>query len=657
MSKKIKNYDPERTSADGTQFPNRAFEVEDVAIGTATLHFSETDVRGKDPAEIRRMVELTESAFRRSTHIAKELGEKLTDEKAIAVAHDFFRQVYHIAVMNCLHVYTARVEANTAEARAEGERLGRLERDLNGQWDLKFVETVAENLWDVWLASNGAKRTADFGRNLQSLLLRHLVAGAILTVEAEVPQEAVAETWDESVWRTLHDYDSRAIINDYYKVQTYSEAEDLLENELKPAEMSFEELRLWAGLSFLEASVAGSGSESAEPVKPYGLLNFPVDHAAFSFTQYLAGRIDTEEAVGNLVKVPVKATRGQQRELAVGEALPPELLGTVAAESVEPTLARIRADRNETKAKVFVGVLALASQRGVDSERFFVSLADLMLLVAGYKRSGKSKTKASYYWNKAAEIVRYLVLDLASTTVRIQVKLPQNKEALSVEEWLMHRPRAAARQGSIRTQFTSDVVSLINQNATTELADYLKSAALEGFFLGFPKGIMEAFGSRTGTGQPNAIEQVSSEALKLKGPAFWLAYDIAFLRRWARPEHATADNGKSLLETFAKHGYLEKSATTTGGHVSYKNALRFWFKDLDRLIDLNLLEAPGASIYKLQKGRWRDVTTKVKEWQHDRGVRITRVKLAELKVIYHLPQGRVKQLAKARTKRKNSSKF
>lgn len=650
MSKKIKNYDPERISADDTMSPNRAFEVEDADIGPATLKLSKSDISGKDATEIRRMVELTQSAFRRSGHIAKALEEKYTDEKAIAVAHDFFKHVYHIVVMNCLHVYIARTEEDTDEAQAEGERLAQLERDLNDQWDLTFVDEVAENLWEVWLTSNGPKSTAHFGRNHQSLLLRHLVAGAILTFEAEVSQEALAESWDESVWRTLHAYDAKANLDGYYKSHIYGEAKELLENVLKPTGMPFEELRLWAGISFVEGSVAGSRSEGTEAVKPYGLLNFSADHAAFSITQYLAGRVDAGGTVGNL-KLPVKATRGQQRELAVGEALPPELLSLVAAESVEPALARIRADRNETKAKLFVGVLALASQQGVDPERFFVSLADLMLLVTGYNRSGNNKTKPTYYWSKAAEIIRYLFLDLASTTVHIQVKLPHYKEALKVQEWLMHRPRPAVRQMPFDSPFTSYVISLVNQNATTELANYVKSVNLEGFFLGFPKGILDALGARTGKGQPNAIEQVSGEMLKLKGPAFWLAYDIVFLRRWARPEHATAAKGKSLLETLEKHGYLRKSVSRTGERVGYKDALRFWFKDIDTLIDLNMLEEPGVSIYKLETGHWHDVTTRVKDWLPNRGVRITRGDVTEINVIYHLPQGRIKELAKLRAKR------
>lgn len=655
MSKKIKNYDPERISADDTMSPNRAFEVEDADIGPATLNLSESDISGKDATEIRRMVELTQSAFRRSGHIAKALEEKYTDEKAIAVAHDFFKHVYHIVVMNCLHVYIARTEEDTDEAQAEGERLAQLERDLNGQWDLTFVDEVAENLWEVWLTSNGPKSTAHFGRNHQSLLLRHLVAGAILTFEAEVSQEALAESWDESVWRTLHTYDAKANLDDYYKSHIYSEAEELLENVLKPAGMPFEELRLWAGISFAEGSVAGSRSEGTEAVKPYGLLNFSADHAAFSITQYLAGRVDAGGTVGNL-KLPVKATRGQQRELAVGEALPPELLSLVAAESVEPALARIRADRNETKAKLFVGVLALASQRGVDPERFFVSLADLMLLVTGYNRSGNNKTKPTYYWSKAAEIIRYLFLDLASTTVHIQVKLPHYKEALKVQEWLMHRPRPAVRQMPFDSPFTSHVISLVNQNATTELANYVKSVNLEGFFLGFPKGILDALGARTGKGQPNAIEQVSREVLKLKGPAFWLAYDIVFLRRWARPEHATADRGKGLLEVLEKHGYLEQSTTRTGGRVSYKTALGSWFKDVSALVGINLLEDPGVSIHEFRKGRWYDVTQEVRRWLRAKGVRITQGNLTALKVIFYLPQERVKQLAGSRARRKSYRK-
>lgn len=642
-----------RYFADNAGFSGLIFDVEADSNGLSNLRLFKSIASEQDQAEIMKMVELTQSAFRRSEGIANALETERTEEEAITVANDFFKNVYHLVVMNCLHVYVARAGEDTDEARAEGRRLNQLERDLNGQWDLSFVDEAAKSLGEVLLKSNGPKSAADFGRKLESVLLRYLVTGAILTVEAEVPQEPSTESWDESVWRTLAAYDTKAIIDSAYKADIYREAEDLLENELKPAEMSFEELRLWAGISLVEGSVATSALREVRPVKPNGLLNLPVDHAAFSLMQYLAGRVDARDGVGNFMKVPVKAPRGQLRELAVAETLPPELARTIDPNTVEPVLARIREDRNETKAKLFVGVLALASRQDVNPEKFFVSLGDLMLLITGYKRSGKNKTNNKYYWAKAAEVVRYLILDLAFTTVRVEVKLPHYKEVLSVEEWLMHRPRPAAKQIFGYSQFTTDIISLVNQKTTTELADYVKSVGLEGFFLGFPGEVLNALGARTGKGRPNALEKVPHEVLCFKGSAFWLAYEIAFLRRWANPKHAAPGLGKGLLASLETHGYRDESAAATGGNVSYKLALRAWFADIETLIDLNMLEKPGASIFSLEKGDWSDVTGKIKNWLTNKGVRITRDDIALLRVSYHLPRERSEQLAKLRAEREN----
>lgn len=224
------------------------------------------------------------------------------------------------------------------------------------------------------------------------------------------------------------------------------------------------------------------------------------------------------------------------------------------------------------------------------------------------------------------------------------MKLRHYREPLVVEEYLMHRPRPVLDGSLPHTQFANRIISLTNLNAKDELTAYIKSAGLKGLFLGFPGRVLDALGARTGKGQPNALERVSQEVLQLKGPAFWLAYEIAFLRRWAYRKAVTAPDGKNLLEALEEHGYLEKSTSRTGGRVSHKAALGSWFRDVNTLVDINMLAAPGVSVFRLRKGDWQDVTQEVRGWLGTRGVRITRDKLAELNVIYHLPPKRRAEL-------------
>lgn len=385
-------------------------------------------------------------------------------------------------------------------------------------------------------------------------------------------------------------------------------------------------------------------------------IRLAADHTVHALTQYLGGKLSPLGIVGDFALIPTKATRGQKRELAVAEVIHPEILNVIDPETGNPMLERIRNERNEVKAKAFVGILALASQQDVDPEHFYVSIEDLMLLTTGYTRKGKNKTNSSYYWARAAEVVKYLLLDLACVNVRILVKLPHDKEPLMVEGWLMHRPEAAARQLPLYEGFMNRIVSLSNTNETEKLINYIKDADLNGFFLGFRRGILDALGARVGIGNSGALEKVSREVLKLKGPAFWLAYEIAFLRRWAKPKDAKPENGRSLLETLEKHGYCEEATNTTNGRIGYKKALDSWFVDLNDLIDINMLQDPGATIHECKRGRWYNVTKKVRGWREDRGMRVTKSDLERFTVLYHIPQERIEELAKPRAEKESRRK-
>jgi hypothetical protein len=66
------------------------------------------------------------------------------------------------------------------------------------------------------------------------------------------------------VWRESFDRHFReeidSGINYVYTAYVQYEARDISENDLKPAEMPFERLRLWAGITWLEGMIEGGGS-------------------------------------------------------------------------------------------------------------------------------------------------------------------------------------------------------------------------------------------------------------------------------------------------------------------------------------------------------------------------------------------------------------
>lgn len=650
---KLRNFDPAATYGEDGVISTQTWRPDfDNGLSREITYVPGDHDEAKSPNDIKDSVQRFAAALRQAEIWAQSLEHEFTDEEALNLAKKLYKDIYLAVSKNCLRVYIARVEDGASDTGQERQRLERLK--ASSDFD-KQIAAAHEGWVNAFVASldgeDAVEKAQVSALDVQHYVDKHMMAGALLKTNEELSPNVTESVWKKTLTRHL---EAEAEDDDYYyNAYVQFHVRGLLESTHKPTEMPLEQLRKFAGISWLEGE-----QESKEVIKgsvrPSGMLRVSADYGARGIAEYIGGRVEALQMLeGGYTQIPVGAPRGQRREVALRQEFPPEILSIIDPESVKPALERIGNERNELKAKAFVGVLALANHPGVDSDRFYVTLEHLILLVTGYERTGKNKANSTTYWAKAAEVIKYLLVDLPFTQVNILVKMAHEKDVLNVATWLMHRADPVTKQPLIFDNFLNQVVSISNRGEADGLASYLKSAGLQGFYLGFSKDILDALGTATGGGERNALEAVSREVLKLKGPAFWLAYEVTFLRRWAKPKDARPEKGKGLLEALEKHGYCDKSAVKTNGRVSYKLAIGYWLDDVKKLIEINMLDDPGVMICEVQKGRWRDVTKVVKSWLTDRGARITQEDIADLKVVYQIPKERTDELAKSRARRKS----
>jgi hypothetical protein len=132
-------------------------------------------------------------------------------------------------------------------------------------------------------------------------------------------------------------------------------------------------------------------------------------------------------------------------------------------------------------------------------------------------------------------------------------------------------------------------------------------------------------------------------------PAFWLAWQVSFLRRWARPP-ASGGQGKPLLRVLEEAGYLARY--TRGTKVRYKDALSAWWRDVGELVGVGLLDEPGVRIYRPSGGAWREASSSLSRSLDPGGQRLARRHLEEYQVVFSVPAWRVSQLEDARRRRR-----
>lgn len=413
-----------------------------------------------------------------------------------------------------------------------------------------------------------------------------------------------------------------------------------------------------------------SDVEQAEWAKAKGAMQLPADLGMMAVVNMLAGRITpigTPDRDG-WESYPTKSSRGRGKKVRAfkAKAAPNADMAVMLAENtdgldeqgllvkllssdvVKPVLEKISRERNELKAKTFLAALSYGLISGTP-ESFHVSLKQLMKAL-GYEL--RVKTSSDMYWKHAAHVIRYLAVDLPNQVVHIHAELPGAKKPLVIEEYLMHRPRAIGEQLTLPGEgFQRAVLEAVKNGDEKMMAAFLREVAPEGFRLGFPEDILTALGAA----ESRAIEVVGDKFLSLQGPAFWLGYQVLFLRRWSKGETPEPKRCTTLHDTLKEAGYLERE-TTKDGKVRVKEAIRDWFAALHKVADIGLLKEPGVTLYRqTPAGSWADVTLEIQRMLDAGGGRITLEDTEALRVSYLLPDERLAERATA-TKRSQAFK-
>lgn len=478
---------------------------------------------------------------------------------------------------------------------------------------------------------------------------KQIVARVVQDVEKDLDDDL--EGYDEAftkAWREQYEVHALDALHMYAQdvARTYLE-------DAKPSDATFEQV-----LTLLRGKI--TETHVADTSRFYS----PVDRNISNLARYVGGKLDPEgvREVGGETYLKLPDVSRKTLSTSFHVRYSPAYLEVVGPENVEPVLARIQAERNETKAKTLVAAFGLASdtQPGFDPASFSVDLHEFITLVTGYQRSGPAKTQSRRYWTTAAEILRYLHVDLASLEVNIRVVRRTGKKNPPEEylgEYLMHRPRLIGQQPFAYEGLYDQLRTLIveskgNEDRKKQAVAYLRELKPTSVVLGFPPVIMQSFGR-----EHRAIELTNPAVLKLKGATFWLAYEITFQRRWSKRAPKDGE-GSSLLEELEKHGFLEESARRTGGRVSYSAAVSSFLASVSELVTLGELEEPGVQIWQPagDTGRPKNVTRDLRTRAGKRSQYITEADLRPLKVAYQHRAERREAIEDARKKASSKKK-
>ncbi|MDQ3458792.1 MAG: hypothetical protein M3498_05770 [Deinococcota bacterium] len=383
------------------------------------------------------------------------------------------------------------------------------------------------------------------------------------------------------------------------------------------------------------AGPVGTGAHEVRPLwlRPGSHLLLSVDHTSLSCARYLSGLQEpSSDSYGFDELRSARAGRGKRTlevTVKVDAAPSPGLR--------EAGLEYVASRPSELKAKVFALVLALAVEAAAQGQgRFRVRLSEVMALL-GFALG--RRTSSSYYWSYAAEVTRYLLADLPSRVVAMQVSLPHQLEPLVVFERLLAHASAVASEPGL---LEAAVLSVVQGGDPSLLARAVREAGLQGFELELSEDMMRALG----LSRPmNALEEVPAALFALKGPAFWLAWQVAFLRRWAAPP-GSGRGGKILLRVLQEAGYVTRFSR--GAKVRFKDALAAWWSDVGELVTMGLLDEPGVRLHGWRGGGWQEISTELSRLLDPAGGRVTERALQETRVVYAIPAERVAQLQGAR---------
>lgn len=255
---KLKNYDPAR-STDRAAFRYVVFPFDSEEVGERTVLIHPRALDGKSPEEVRAHVQHTYEVFRRAEEYAEAQSYAYTNEKAMERANTLYKSVFLVVTINCLNVYLARLDEDTEEARAEHKHLDRLDKKINlNECFAEAVEKSAEVLLTRWLEDNGPKHARNLVRAADFHMKKQLAAAAIFEADEQVLHDAPVEEWRAAFMRSYRNQLKDAL-KDFSFTYLQHEAQDILENDIKPVEMPLEELRLLAGVVWLEGAAADDG--------------------------------------------------------------------------------------------------------------------------------------------------------------------------------------------------------------------------------------------------------------------------------------------------------------------------------------------------------------------------------------------------------------
>jgi hypothetical protein len=182
-------------------------------------------------------------------------------------ASSLFPAIYTLAVTKCFSVYEARLEQDTDEARLERERYDRLKASVDVEaYAAESIRRTAKRFYDRWLHYATLDRAKEVAGEIIDLVDDYVVAAAFSSLAGEVPIEASHEERNEAFRQRIPELSDEAF-RFFYVTFVDGKADDLV-NYLNSAEMPFEELRAWAGVTWLEGRAFKPGTGLLEKAVP-----------------------------------------------------------------------------------------------------------------------------------------------------------------------------------------------------------------------------------------------------------------------------------------------------------------------------------------------------------------------------------------------------
>lgn len=291
-------------------------------------------------------------------------------------------------------------------------------------------------------------------------------------------------------------------------------------------------------------------------------LRLSLEPTSYACARYLAGVVRMWSQPEAFMPLPEVSGRWQKP------------LPTVAVSAVSPDMTRLGSQ--ELRAKTLILLITIAVSNQPREDGWYLRFAD-MLRAFGY--AAGERTNARYYWQHFSEVVSSVLLELPAHLVR----LPDGTQKPLLE--------------LLQVTYQDPKVSLNPPTLDGQLHDtqWVQAQGFLGFRFRFSSEILELIAGEN-PNEESAL--VSSDCCALRGSAFWLAWRVAYWRYWEK-DNATLP----LLHILQEMGYLHGNR--------YKGALRTWWNDVDKLIDIELLAEPGVRLFRWSGGSYRDCSDRL----------------------------------------------